>query len=95
MTLTSKIRLNTLDHQLLLLLIQGKTIHEASLAMNVTNTAVTARLAHMRQCTRCKTTYELIAIEVINLLYQSEPNEVLLADVSADKSVAVAKAANA
>lgn len=63
-----KQNLNKTDHQLLLGLIQGKSLKELSIEMERTIISLSGRMQHIKHCLDCKTMYQAIAIEVINLL---------------------------
>lgn len=74
----TKTRLNEIDHQLLLLLIQGKTVEEAGLEMNRTHSSLNERLKRIKFCLQCNTTYQVIALEMVNLLFKDESNDELI-----------------
>lgn len=56
------------DHAILLNLIRGMSQTEVSLLMGMSEPSMTKRLRQMRRITETKTTYQLVALEVINLL---------------------------
>lgn len=60
------------DHALLLLLIRGESVTEASALMGITLAAATTRLERMRVIMEVRTTYQLIALEVIALMDSDE-----------------------
>lgn len=76
--ISKKTKLNEIDHRLLLLLIQGRTMEEAGVEMNITRATLATRFIRIKQCLDCKTSYQVIALEMVNLLFKDEPNEELI-----------------
>lgn len=63
-----KEKLDAVDHSILDLLIKGYEVKEVGVEIKMANTAVARRLNRMRSLLQVKTTYQLIALEVVNLL---------------------------
>lgn len=60
--------LTLLDHRILLAMIQGHDNAGLVLIAGITEHAVRARLKRMRQILECNATYQLVALEVVNLM---------------------------
>lgn len=60
--------LTLLDHRILLAMIQGHDNAGLVLIAGITEHAVRSRLKRMRQILECNTTYQLVALEVVNLM---------------------------
>lgn len=56
------------DHQILLQLIRGITVEDAGKALGLNRQTTTTRLNRMRILTECQATYQLVALEAINLM---------------------------
>lgn len=85
-----KQKLNASDHELLLCLIHGKTIMETAVVLSISHGAINARLVRIKKCMECKTIYQCVAIEMVNLLFKDEPNEILLVAMTEDDLAAKA-----
>lgn len=61
------------DHALLLLLIRGETVKQAAAMMGITQDAAKTRLDRMRTFLEVRTTYQLVALEVVSLMDSDQP----------------------
>jgi DNA-binding CsgD family transcriptional regulator len=65
-------RLSISDHQILLALIRGKRYAEIAHDFHMPSPSVRTRVNRMKILTGCQTTFQLIALEVINLMEAEE-----------------------
>lgn len=61
-------KLDVQDHSILLALIRGLTAGGAAQELHMSMSAVNTRLQRMKLLLECDTLYQLIALEVVNLL---------------------------
>lgn len=67
-----KRRLDDDDHRMLGYLIRGSTLEEVAVIMALPIGTVRSRMDRMRKFLECRTTYQVIALEVINLMGTEE-----------------------
>lgn len=60
------------DHYILRMLIQGKSVEQVAESMHVGIRAVNKRMDRMREFLEVETNYQLVALEVINLMESAQ-----------------------
>lgn len=73
--MAEKRRLNEVDHQALICLIQGMSITQTAARIGSTTVALRARLSRIKRCLECETLFQVIATEVIYLMDSEHPVE--------------------
>jgi DNA-binding NarL/FixJ family response regulator len=68
--------LTTRDHQILINLIRGKSSYEVCAELNLSHASLGTQIARMKKFVGARSTYELIALEVINLMEETDDKKV-------------------
>jgi len=70
-----KTRFNPFDHAILLSLIRGNNMSETAKLLGISVGQLGNRIKRMNALTQCNTTYQLVALEMVNLLGSDKTDE--------------------